>query len=143
MLVGTQNHCSTSALAASKGGTDFSIAAIMARGPSREPSERSLSEFNLYNNNYIKTPYRPARAFSQKTHTNTYRKVLIKIQDTFQWPKWGEVLTMLRIYPSVCYFSFHVLLNGMKMVTMRLVLDGSYVCLSVSAHRRRCAGEMI
>lgn len=43
MLLGTQNHCAN--LAASKGATDFSIAAIMARGPSsREPSERSLSE---------------------------------------------------------------------------------------------------
>lgn len=46
MLVGTQNHCSANSLAASKGATDFSIAAIMARGAasSREPSERSMSE---------------------------------------------------------------------------------------------------
>lgn len=44
MLLGTQNHCAAN-LAASKGATDFSIAAIMARGgSSREPSERSISE---------------------------------------------------------------------------------------------------
>ena len=43
MLLGTQNHCAASL--ASKGATDFSIAAIMARGgSSREPSERSMSE---------------------------------------------------------------------------------------------------
>lgn len=45
MLLGTpnQNHAN---IAASKGATDFSIAAIMARGSSsREPSERSLSEW--------------------------------------------------------------------------------------------------
>lgn len=44
MLLGShnQNHAN---IAASKGATDFSIAAIMARGSSsREPSERSLSE---------------------------------------------------------------------------------------------------
>lgn len=45
MLLGTQNHCGAN-LANSKGATDFSIAAIMARGPSsREPSERSISKF--------------------------------------------------------------------------------------------------
>lgn len=50
MLLGTQNnnnHCSAN-ITASKSGTDFSIAAIMARGASsREPSERSLSECHL------------------------------------------------------------------------------------------------
>lgn len=47
MLLGTQNQNHAN-IAASKGGTDFSIAAIMARGSSsREPSERSLSEFKL------------------------------------------------------------------------------------------------
>lgn len=45
MLIGTQNHCAANLAAASKGATDFSIAAIMARGgSSREPSERSISE---------------------------------------------------------------------------------------------------
>lgn len=45
MLLGTQNHYAA-ADNNSKGGTDFSIAAIMARGgSSREPSERSLSKF--------------------------------------------------------------------------------------------------
>lgn len=49
MLLGTQNQ-NHSNIAASKGGTDFSIAAIMARGSSsREPSERSLSELNSNN----------------------------------------------------------------------------------------------
>lgn len=46
MLVGTQNYCAAANLANnnSKSGTDFSIAAIMARGESsREPSERSIS----------------------------------------------------------------------------------------------------
>jgi hypothetical protein len=47
MLVGTQNHCAANLSASSKGAaTDFSIAAIMARGgSSREPSERSISKF--------------------------------------------------------------------------------------------------
>lgn len=45
MLVGTQSHCSAANLSSSKGGTDFSIAAIMARGAaSREPSEKSMSK---------------------------------------------------------------------------------------------------
>lgn len=46
MIIGTQNHCAAANLANSKGGgTDFSIAAIMARGgSSREPSERSISK---------------------------------------------------------------------------------------------------
>lgn len=47
MIIGTQNHCAAANIATSnsKGGTDFSIAAIMARGSSsREPSERSLSK---------------------------------------------------------------------------------------------------
>lgn len=50
MLLGASNHCSATAAAAavaaaSKNGTDFSIAAIMSRGSlSREPSERSLSK---------------------------------------------------------------------------------------------------
>lgn len=40
------NNNNNNNTAASKGATDFSIAAIMARGSSsREPSERSLSEF--------------------------------------------------------------------------------------------------
>lgn len=46
MLVGTQNYCAAANLANNnlKSGTDFSIAAIMARGESsREPSERSIS----------------------------------------------------------------------------------------------------
>jgi hypothetical protein len=51
MIIGTQNHCAAANLATSNskgGGTDFSIAAIMARGgSSREPSERSLSK-SLY-----------------------------------------------------------------------------------------------
>uniref|UniRef100_A0A1B0CH35 T-box domain-containing protein n=2 Tax=Lutzomyia longipalpis TaxID=7200 RepID=A0A1B0CH35_LUTLO len=47
MLLGTQNHCGAN-LANSKGATDFSIAAIMARGPSsREPSERSISPISV------------------------------------------------------------------------------------------------
>ncbi|CAD7079645.1 unnamed protein product [Hermetia illucens] len=47
MLLGTQNHCNGN-LAASKGATDFSIAAIMARGASsREPSERSISPLSV------------------------------------------------------------------------------------------------
>ena len=46
MLFGTQNYYAV-ANNNIKGGTDFSIAAIMARsGSSREPSERSLSEFS-------------------------------------------------------------------------------------------------
>lgn len=46
MLLGTQNQNHAANIAASKGATDFSIAAIMARGSSsREPSERSLSEW--------------------------------------------------------------------------------------------------
>lgn len=48
MIIGTQNHCAAANLSTSnlKGsGTDFSIAAIMARGgSSREPSERSISK---------------------------------------------------------------------------------------------------
>lgn len=47
MIISTKNHCAVAniATANSKGGTDFSIAAIMARGgSSREPSERSLSK---------------------------------------------------------------------------------------------------
>lgn len=45
MLFGTQNYYAV-ANNNIKGGTDFSIAAIMARSTSsREPSERSLSEF--------------------------------------------------------------------------------------------------
>lgn len=46
MIIGTSSHCAAANLANSKGGgTDFSIAAIMARGASsREPSERSLSK---------------------------------------------------------------------------------------------------
>uniref|UniRef100_A0A336MNJ7 CSON002409 protein n=1 Tax=Culicoides sonorensis TaxID=179676 RepID=A0A336MNJ7_CULSO len=49
MLVGTQSHCSANSLSSSKGGTDFSIAAIMARGASnsREPSERSMSPISV------------------------------------------------------------------------------------------------
>lgn len=62
MLLGAANHCSNTtaaaaavaaaaaaaAAAASKNGTDFSIAAIMSRGSlSREPSERSLSKYNI------------------------------------------------------------------------------------------------
>lgn len=47
MIIGTKNHCAAANLSTSnlKGsGTDFSIAAIMARGgSSREPSERSIS----------------------------------------------------------------------------------------------------
>lgn len=58
MLLSTQNHCPTAAaaaaaavaaanLAASKGATDFSIAAIMSRGASsRESSEKSMSKFD-------------------------------------------------------------------------------------------------
>ncbi|CAO1322917.1 unnamed protein product [Diamesa serratosioi] len=47
MLLGTQNHYAA-ADNNSKGGTDFSIAAIMARGgSSREPSERSLSPLSV------------------------------------------------------------------------------------------------
>lgn len=48
MIIGTKNHCAVANLSTSnlKGsGTDFSIAAIMARGgSSREPSERSISK---------------------------------------------------------------------------------------------------
>lgn len=53
MLLGAQNHCGANGaaaaaaanIAASKGATDFSIAAIMSRNSlSREPSERSLSK---------------------------------------------------------------------------------------------------
>lgn len=49
MIIGTQNHCAAANLANSKGGgTDFSIAAIMARGgSSREPSERSISKWTF------------------------------------------------------------------------------------------------
>lgn len=51
MTIGSQNHCAASNLATSNskgGGTDFSIAAIMARGgSSREPSERSISKINI------------------------------------------------------------------------------------------------
>ncbi|CAH1711341.1 unnamed protein product [Chironomus riparius] len=49
MIIGTQNHCAAANLANSKGGgTDFSIAAIMARGgSSREPSERSISPLSV------------------------------------------------------------------------------------------------
>lgn len=48
MIIGTQSNCAAANLANSKlGGTDFSIAAIMARGgSSREPSERSISELS-------------------------------------------------------------------------------------------------
>lgn len=52
MIIGTQNHCAVANIATSnsKGGTDFSIAAIMARGSSsREPSERSLSKISFFN----------------------------------------------------------------------------------------------
>lgn len=60
MLLNTQNHCPTASaaavtaaaaaaaanLAASKGATDFSIAAIMSRGASSgESSEKSMSKF--------------------------------------------------------------------------------------------------
>lgn len=49
MIIGTPNHCTAANLSTSNtkgGGTDFSIAAIMARGSSsREPSERSLSKY--------------------------------------------------------------------------------------------------
>lgn len=48
MIIGTQNHCAAANLATANSkaaGTDFSIAAIMARGgSSREPSERSISK---------------------------------------------------------------------------------------------------
>ena len=48
MIIGTKNHCTAANLSTSNsksGGTDFSIAAIMARGgSSREPSERSISK---------------------------------------------------------------------------------------------------
>lgn len=48
MIIGTQSDCAAANLATSNlkgGGTDFSIAAIMARGgSSREPSERSISK---------------------------------------------------------------------------------------------------
>lgn len=48
MLVGTQNHANLANSQKGGGGTDFSIAAIMARGPSsREPSERSSSKFKI------------------------------------------------------------------------------------------------
>lgn len=51
MLLGTQNQNQNqnhANIAASKGATDFSIAAIMARGSSsREPSERSISKLNF------------------------------------------------------------------------------------------------
>ncbi|XP_031623561.1 T-box protein H15-like [Contarinia nasturtii] len=52
MLLGASNHCSSAAaaaaVAASKNGTDFSIAAIMSRGSlSREPSERSSSPLSV------------------------------------------------------------------------------------------------
>ncbi|KAG5674422.1 hypothetical protein PVAND_004394 [Polypedilum vanderplanki] len=48
MIIGTPSHCAAANLANSKGGTDFSIAAIMARGASsREPSERSLSPLSV------------------------------------------------------------------------------------------------
>jgi len=50
MIIGTQNHCAAANLANSKGGgTDFSIAAIMARGGSSEPSERSISKSHFDN----------------------------------------------------------------------------------------------
>ncbi|CAO1366318.1 unnamed protein product [Diamesa hyperborea] len=51
MLVGTQNFCAAANLANNnlKSGTDFSIAAIMARGESsREPSERSISPSSVH-----------------------------------------------------------------------------------------------
>lgn len=50
MLLGAANPCNGAVAAASKNpsATDFSIAAIMSRGSmSREPSERSLSKFNI------------------------------------------------------------------------------------------------
>lgn len=51
MIIGTQNHCAVANLSTSNskgGGTDFSIAAIMARGgSSREPSERSISKSRI------------------------------------------------------------------------------------------------
>jgi len=51
MIIGTQ-HCAAANIATSNsksGGTDFSIAAIMARGgSSREPSERSISKFHSH-----------------------------------------------------------------------------------------------
>jgi hypothetical protein len=54
MIIGTQNHCAAANLANSKGGgTDFSIAAIMARGGSSEPSERSISKSNASCNIFI------------------------------------------------------------------------------------------
>lgn len=50
MLVGTQNHANLANSQKGGGGTDFSIAAIMARGPSsREPSERSSSKCKIVN----------------------------------------------------------------------------------------------
>lgn len=52
MIIGSQNICAAANLVTSNtkgGGTDFSIAAIMARGnSSREPSERSISESMKY-----------------------------------------------------------------------------------------------
>lgn len=48
MLVGTANHANLANSQKGGGGTDFSIAAIMARGTSsREPSERSSSKFRV------------------------------------------------------------------------------------------------
>lgn len=51
MLVGSpQSHANLANSQKGAGGTDFSIAAIMARGPSsREPSERSSSKFEIEN----------------------------------------------------------------------------------------------
>lgn len=52
MIIGTKNHCAAASISTSnlKGsGTDFSIAAIMARGgSSREPSERSISMWKIF-----------------------------------------------------------------------------------------------
>ncbi|CRK94143.1 CLUMA_CG007662, isoform A [Clunio marinus] len=51
MIIGSQKHCAAANLTTSNskgGGTDFSIAAIMARGGlSREPSERSISPLSI------------------------------------------------------------------------------------------------
>lgn len=57
MIIGTQSDCAAANLAISNlkgGGTDFSIAAIMARGgSSREPSERSISKLKGQNSIHL------------------------------------------------------------------------------------------
>lgn len=84
MLVGTQNHANLANSQKGAGGTDFSIAAIMARGPSsREPSERSSSKF-FHNETANRQKHFANRFYFVRRLKSLFNQLMIRLTNGFK-----------------------------------------------------------